>query len=365
MGKNRSIPFVPIFILTCALLYAVYNLFHVLTPFILSLAAAYMLNPAITHFEVLGLRRDPVVLGFYLSFAVLLSFFVVKLLPRISDEWSQLQTMAPTYVASTQRFLGAMPSRLAHSLPAGTSKNIEQKIEQGSVKLYDSLLNQFQHLPTYLMGLFPLLSLFFLVPFITFFFLMDGNRGISGMIQACPSRYVEQALYLISEIDTSLGNYLRGIIIEAMIVTFIAYIGLLWLGIDHSLAISIMTGVSSFAPYLGAVIGATVGGVAAMLQFGTLMGGLKVVALFAGIRFVDDWLLQPLISKHSVHLHPMVFLLSLMVGGELLGFIGIVFAVPTACVIKSLFKVAWDWYTTENLRNKNFEHLATGVIPYT
>src|SRR5439155_22901166 len=130
------------------------------------------------------------------------------------------------------------------------------------------------------------------VPFITFFLLIDAKHSINGMIQACPSRYVEQILYLISEIDSSLGNYLRGILIEAVAVTVAAFIGLLALDINHSFAIAILTGLSSFVPYLDAAIGATVGRVAALIQFGTMASVLKVLILFAGIRFTDDWLVQ-------------------------------------------------------------------------
>jgi len=359
MGKRKSFPFVPILIFGAALSYASYNLIHVITPFALSAAFAYIVNPLITHFEIRGLRRYPVVVALYISFGLILTLTVTKLLPIISFEWSQMQALAPAYLAHTQKFLGTLPARLAQNLPLGG-----RQVEEWSKTLYDPLINQLQYIPNYLLGLFPLLSLLFLVPFITFFFLLDSKRSISGMIQSCPSRYVEQALYLMSEIDTSLGNYLRGIMLEAMAVAAASYVGLLLLGLDHALAIAALTGLSSFVPYLGAVIGATVGGCAALLQFGTFAAAVKVVLLFAGIRFVDDWLLQPLISKHSVHLHPLFFLLSLMVGGELLGFIGLVFAIPAACIIKSLVKVAWDWYTSESRRD-DFKHVATGLVPYT
>ena len=359
MVEKKSFPFIPTLLVSGLILYLCYHLIQVLTPFALSLALAYMLNPFVTHFETHGLRRDPVVLAVYLCFALALTIMVTRLLPLVSSEWSRLEGQAPAYIAQSQKFMGSLPVKISRTLPVSS-----KQVEQWTKSVTDSLFAQIQHIPTYLLGLFPVLSLLILVPFISFYLLVDANKSISGMIQACPSRYVEQALYLISEIDTSLGNYLRGILIEASAVTLGAYIGLLLLGIDHSVAIAAMAGLSSFVPYLGAAIGAVVGGTAAVFQFGTFTAGLKVVALFGAIRFVDDWLLQPIISKHSVHLHPLIFLLSLMVGGEVFGYIGLVFAVPTACVIKSLIKVAWDWYSTEALR-EDFQHVDINVVPFT
>ena len=98
---------------------------------------------------------------------------------------------------------------------------------------------------------------------------------------------------------------------------------------------------------MGAIVGAAVGCVAAWVQFGSILAGFKVVLLFTGIRLADEAFVQPVVSKHAVKLHPLIYLLSLMVGGELFGFVGLVFAVPSACIIKALLKVAWEWYTTE------------------
>jgi len=65
------------------------------------------------------------------------------------------------------------------------------------------------------------------------------------------------------------------------------------------------------------------------------------------IRLADEAFVQPVVARHSVHLHPMIFLLSLMLGGKIFGFVGLLFAVPAACVIKALIGVAWDWYVSE------------------
>jgi predicted PurR-regulated permease PerM len=119
------------------------------------------------------------------------------------------------------------------------------------------------------------------------------------------------------------------------------------MGVDNALLIALISGVSSFVPYLGAAMGIVVGGAMAFYQFGTVAAFAKVALLFVGIRLADEIFLQPVIAKHSVHLHPMVFLLALILGGEMFGFLGLVFAVPAACILKALIKVGWSWYSSE------------------
>ena len=101
----------------------------------------------------------------------------------------------------------------------------------------------------------------------------------------------------------------------------------------------------------------------AFYQFGSFAAGMQVVALFVGIRVADEIFLQPVIAKHSVHLHPMVFLLALILGGEVFGFVGLLFAIPAACVIKALVQVSWAWYSSE--RGLSLGVAEGAGVPYT
>lgn len=200
------------------------------------------------------------------------------------------------------------------------------------------------------------------MPFITFFFLMDSSRVLRQAIQTCPSRWVEQMLHVTTEIDTSMGNYVRGVLIESFLVGLLAFIGLYALGVNYALAIATLAGVSSIVPYVGAIVGGGVACVVALVQFAHAWPVFKVLALFAGIRAADDLILQPILSKTAVHLHPVAYLLALMIGGEAFGFTGLILGVPAACILKALFRVGWDFYSTEVLLRT--ESPAGTRIPY-
>lgn len=357
--KKQGFPFIPFLLSTALAAYICYHLIYVLTPFILSVALAYLCNPIISYFEVRGFKRSHAVVMFYFIIFGLLSIGGNELVPIADREWSLLQGRTPAYLARLHEAIGEAKVRIGSKLP------IEAVfLDQFSESLYDTIFHHVRNLPSYAVSVLPYLSLLFLVPFITFFLLLDGHKSIERLIQACPSRYVEQALYLLSEIETSMGNYLRGLFIIVIAISVASFIGLVSLGVEHSLAIALLSGLSSVVPYLGAVIGAVVGGTAATYQFGSLFAGLKVVVLFTGIRLADEAFVQPIVSKHAVKLHPLLYLLSLMVGGELFGFVGLLFAVPFTCVLKALMSVWWAWYTTEGYL-EGAGPLELAVVPYT
>jgi predicted PurR-regulated permease PerM len=359
MGERVPIPFLPILAVAALLGWVFFQLHHVLIPFVLSFALAYVANPLVNHFEVRGLRRSISVLAFYLAVTLAVSLLANKAISMATAELASLKAEAPAYLEMGRQYADSLKALVVRHLPYGSVI-----VKNWDMKLYEPVVEQVQNVPGYLLGIFPLLSFLFLIPFISFFLLIDGPTSVDRLIQVIPARYVEQALHLLSEIDTSLGNYLRGIIIEALAVAAVSYAGLWALGVNQALAIAVLAGFGNFVPYLGPILGGVVGGLAAALQFGSAEAGLKVVLLFLVIRLSDDTLLQPIIAKHSIQLHPLVFLLSLMIGAEIFGFMGLVFAVPTACILKSLATVVWSWYSTETGLERP-ELAASSTWPYT
>ena len=357
-NERREFPFLTGFVVAAVGLYAFYRVHRVLIPFLLAAAFAYVLNPLVTYFEARGLRGAQLVVLGYLGALALGVGAYAGFKSLIVSEAELLQSRAPAYLRQVKRMAADARVKLTEKLPL-PPKIAEHALESALGGALDAL----QDLPSRVFSLLPFLAHALLVPFIGFFFLLDGRAGIDAMIQVCPSRLVEQAIHLLSEIDTALGNYLRGILIVASAITVASFMGLFLMGVDNAVAIALLSGVSSFVPYLGAVVGALVGGGMAFYQFGVFSAALKVVALFLGIRLADEIFLQPVIAKHSVHLHPMVFLLALVLGGELFGFMGLVFAIPAACILKALARVTWSWYSSE--RGLTVERAEGAALPYT
>ena len=356
--RSASAPFLTVFIVAGAALYAFYRVHEALTPFLLAAAFAYIVNPIIVHFEAKGLRRSHLVLTGYLLALLVVYGAYAGMKTIIVGESERLNANAPVYLSQIQKFVVAQQAKLARELP------LPPKVAEHALdSIVGTGLERLQSLPSNVLGLLPLLAHGLLVPFIGFFFLLDGPDGFEKIIQAAPSRYVEQAIHLMGEIDTALGNYLRGILIVAVAIGLASFVGLFALGVDNAFAISVLSGACSFVPYLGVALGLVVGGGMAWYQFGTITAFFKVCLLFLGIRLADEILLQPVIARHSVHLHPIVFLLALILGAEMFGFMGLVFAIPAACILKALIHVGLSWYESESGLPRFVSDSAS--VPYT
>ncbi len=355
---HRAFPFLAVFIAGAGALYAFCRLHHALTPFVLAAAYAYVLNPIVSYFEARGLRRSQlVVLGY--AFAAILSVIAYTgLKSAILSEAVFFQTRAPAYLAQAKKMASVQTAVLTRTLP------LPPKIAKRALEsALDSALNTLENLPSHIMTLLPFLAHALLVPFIGFFFLLDAPNGVERGIQLCPSRYVEKVIHLLSEIDTVLGNYLRGLLIVVIVIFIVSFLGLIAIGIDNALIIAAISALSSVVPYFGLATGILVGGAMAAYQFSTLWAAAKVALLFVGIRLVEEILIQPIIARHSLHMHAMTNLFALIVGGATFGFLGLMFAVPAAGIIKALVTVTWSWYSSEFVPDLG---VSGGIdVPYT
>ncbi|HBE87609.1 MAG TPA: hypothetical protein DDW67_00500 [Elusimicrobia bacterium] len=305
-------------------------------PLILSAALAYLLNPLVRYFEVRGIKRLYAVVGLYVAAGAILATVIYLVAYLLSFELESLQETWPLYARQSEAFVSNLNTKLVTSYPMLADLNLPGKAA-----------GMLEAVPAFILGLLPMLSLLFLVPFITFFILLGGSGIIDYLLDHIPSRHSEIVLHVTSRIDESLGNYLRGILTEAFIIFLIAFSGLVLLGINYSSAIAIIIGFSSLVPYLGAFVGAALASVVAYFQFGTFLAVFNVLMLFAGIRFFDDWFLQPYIMKRAVKLNPAVIVFALMAGWELGGIWGVVFSIPVTCIVKETLAIGIELQETE------------------
>jgi len=323
-------------------------------PFVLSAALAYILSPMIKYFEVRGIKRTYAVAGLYIGAGAFLFLVVYLLMSFLSLELEALKQDWPSYAERIQVFVTKMNAKWVKDYPFLASLRLEAKL--------DHLLGL---VPQLILSLLPMMTLLFIVPFITFFMLVGGAGILDYLVDHLPARHAEIIHHIASRIDGSLGNYLRGILTEAFVIFLIAFTGLLLMGLNYAAVIAILIGMSSLIPYLGAIVGAVLSSIVAYLQFGgAILPIVKILAFFTGIRFFDDWFLQPYIMKKAVDLNPAIILLALMAGAEIGGIWGVIFSIPVTCIIKEIMQIAIELQETE-FRWKPKPEPTRISIPYT
>jgi predicted PurR-regulated permease PerM len=335
--------------------YFLYAVRHVLLPFILAATLAYLLKPAVDFFVVHGLRRSTVVIAIYGAMVVALSGGVYLTGVLLTQEAAKAALRMPQYVQKGQAYFAQLEKIGQGQLSAGEKPHPILEHLGKHTDVIGSVLSKAKTWPSRIVDsmpsiaghLLPILELAFLVPFICFFLMMEGPALIDKIFQWIPARYVEMSLNMLVEVDYSMGNYIRGLSLEALVVGITAFCGFWAIGLDYSFQIAIVVGLANLIPYVGPIVGALLGSAVAVFQWGTVLGVVKVLAVCGAIRFIEDWFFQPLILKRAVHLHPVLIVFSLMAGTKLWGFWGLLFGVPVACVAKVLLQVIVQWYQSE------------------
>jgi predicted PurR-regulated permease PerM len=146
----------------------------------------------------------------------------------------------------------------------------------------------------------------------------------------------------MAEIDAALSAFFRGQL-SVMIGLVFYSAGLAIVGLNSALSIGIITGTLCFVPYLGFTLGLVLGTLAALLQFQTLSGLVGMGRVRAGPD-IGGYVLTPWLVGYRVGLHPVWVLFAVLAGGALLGFIGMLLAVPTAAALLVLLRHAKAHY---------------------
>lgn len=185
----------------------------------------------------------------------------------------------------------------------------------------------------------------FSVMFLSFFFLRDRHLLKSGILLFTPDRFQEQVNHVLGKTKTLLSRYVIGLLTELITMATLITIGLSLFGIENALLIGSLGGLINVIPYLGPIIGATIGvvlGVSSTLSVGmyeqVLPVALEVIGIFAVANLIDNMVLQPLIYSRSVYAHPIEIFLVILMAGSLAGIPGMILAIPSYTVLRIVAK---------------------------
>lgn len=181
----------------------------------------------------------------------------------------------------------------------------------------------------------------FSIIFITFFFLKEQGLFAKVIIDFLPKRREQQIRNTIDDISRLLTRYFSGILLQMTIITTFVWIGLSILGVKNAILIGFFAGLINVIPYLGPLIGA------AFAVFITISSNLdldfysqmlplisKVIAVFALLQMLDNFILQPFIFSNSVLAHPLEIFIIILAGAQIGGVLGMILAIPTYTVFR-------------------------------
>jgi len=178
-------------------------------------------------------------------------------------------------------------------------------------------------------------SLLLLVPLFSFFFLRDSRRIMRALVSLTPNRYFETVLDIYAHVSWQLAHFIRGRILEALIIGIVIWMGLSLTDIRYAPILAIIAGVTNLVPYIGPLIGMIPGLLIALVDLG--VGGqfwwiLCVYVLIAQV-IVDNFILIPILISKVSNLHPLGVILAIVMGGKLYGVLGMIIGVPIVSIL--------------------------------
>lgn len=182
-----------------------------------------------------------------------------------------------------------------------------------------------------------------IIPFVAFFVLKDGSSIRHSLLQLVPNRYFEITLVLIEKIETNIGRYFRGLLLQSLSIATLATLLLTFVGLEAALAVGIFAGLANTIPYFGPLMGFVAGtlvGIAQTGDFALLPGVLLAMGL---TQLADNLLFQPLIFSRVARAHPLVILFVVLIGAQLGGIVGMLVAIPVMTIIRvTVQQILWS-----------------------
>ncbi len=328
-----------------AMALGLYLLRDMLLPFIAGMAVAYLLDPIADRLESWGCSRTVATSLITAAFFVASVSFILVLLPLLFEQLAGFIGRVPDYV----EFLRVKLDWVLARLQAGASPEVLARLREAAA----GYLGQAAAWVGYIvagfwsggMALLNLLSLIFITPIVSFYLLRDWDRILGHINGWLPRDHAPVIRAQLLEIDRRLAGFVRGQAMVAFILALAYGIALSLVGLEFGLVIGLGAGAISFVPFVGAIAGFVASLGVAVVQFGDDWLPIALVAaIFIVGQVVEGNFLTPKLVGGRIGLHPVWVIFGVLAGGVLLGFVGILLAVPVAAALGVLVRFALDRY---------------------
>jgi predicted PurR-regulated permease PerM len=326
-------------------LYVLYLLADILLPFVAGTVLAYLLDPLADRLQRWKLPRWAAAGLITLIAVAAIIAAVLLLVPLLQSQLAGLAEHLPRLLDLLRDRLVDLLSRLQAEL---SQEQIEALREKLGGMAGDKVLPWIGGLLQRLWGggvaLLNLLSLLVITPIVLFYQLRDWDRIVAAVDSWLPRPHAPVIRDQFKEIDSVLSGFLRGQLSVCLLLGVFYAVGLTLVGLDSALIIGFLTGLISFIPYFGMLLGFAVGIGVALVQFDGWVPVAMVAGVFLAGQFIEGNFVTPRLVGSRVGLHPVWVIFALLAGGALFGFTGVLLAVPAAAVIGVLGRFALRRY---------------------
>lgn len=320
-------------------------------PILLSLIVAFLLDPMVQYFENRHANRTLSIFVVYLIVSALLfGLLVIIGPPNWKGMMKALQADFPRYLSHAIDYLNGLQLIAQQHFPFIKEFDLTAQLRSASQTVVGLILSETPR------SALRIGSLMLLVPLFSFFFLRDSRTIMKSLISLTPNRYFEMILDIYARVSWQLAHFIRGRILEALIIGLVVWGGLSLTDIRYTPILAVIAGATNLVPYVGPIIGMIPGLLIALVDLG--MGAqfwwiLCVYLLIAQI-IVDNFILIPILISRVSNLHPLWVILAIIMGGKLYGVLGMIIGVPIASIFNIIIIEIRRYRRTFNPYNRFF-----------
>lgn len=317
----------------------VWLLSDVLLPFVAGMALAYLLDPLARRGEALGISRGISALIVLTLVIVILVVAVMAVAPVVAEQSAAFVDNMPGYLNRLQNLVSDpshpwLAKLFGGKLPS-PNKSVGSLVAQASGYIAAVLTSIWSGGR----ALFSVLSLLIITPVVAFYLLLDWDRVLITVDGWIPLQHRATVYGLARDIDNAIAGFVRGQAVVCLALAAFYAIGLTLVGLNFGFLIGLLSGLLSFIPFVGALVGFLVALIVALAQFWPDWVSIAmVIGVYVVGQGLEGYVLSPRLVGARVGLHPVWMMFALIASSYLLGFVGLLIAVPLAASIGVLLR---------------------------
>lgn len=322
----------------------VYLVKGILLPFIAGLLVAYAMTPGVVKMEKMGLSRSIATTIMVVGFCVSIILLLFIAIPFLQTELVIFAKQVPNYSDRIWQSTEPLIDWLSAYLAPSDMARIRETASSYAVDVISWGIKVVVNVLTSSLAIANLISLVVITPILAFYFLRDWNLIIDTIDSYLPRDYAASIRRIFFDINTTIGGFARGQGLVCLFLGIYYSIMLTIADLDFSITVGMVIGFFAFVPYVGAIIGFLLSIGIALAQFSDWWSIGIVASIFAVGQTIEGYILIPRLVGDRIGLHPVWVMFSILAGGVIYGFVGILFALPIAAAIGVLVRFGLATY---------------------
>jgi predicted PurR-regulated permease PerM len=318
------------------LIWFIYEIRSIVILFFITGALAYVVNPSVTKLaRKLRLKKGLAIGIFYIMIITPVVTLLILILPVLGNQIMSLVKDIPKYynvltdgLKHLQDMVQTNPAmqKMVDSFLASIQPRIEAYLSDIGIKAFNFIISLTNSIFTLILAIV-----------LNFYFLIDMENIERWFISIIPENIKDKTLNALKEINSSFKSFLKAQLILCLFVGLADGLGAWILGVNYPLILGIIAGFTEIIPYLGPFIGAIPAIIVALTI--SPWKALEVSIWYLVVQQLEAHFVVPNVMGKTMGLHPLTVIFSLLVFGKLLGFWGVILAVPIAAMIKIILKI--------------------------